>query len=158
MPTRIASAVNVADYLLWRAREVGDLITNLKIQKLLYYAQAWYLVNTGERLFRDDIEAWEFGPVVKSAYRRYKRFEGNPIDSSRKKPAGLSARQEGFLDDFFRIFGSLSAAELVNMTHNERPWQRAYENETSKAIPPQELREYYAEQYRKKYGKKEKGG
>ena len=73
------TANNVAKYLIYLASQefVGDNkeregITNLKLQKVLYFVQAYYLAKLNRPLFPDNIEAWEYGPVIPSVYRKYK--------------------------------------------------------------------------------------
>lgn len=69
------SAFEIVPYLLKQSRESAEsLITPLKLQKLLYYAQAWSLVIKSETLFYEDIEAWVHGPVIPPVYRRYKQY------------------------------------------------------------------------------------
>ncbi len=53
-------------------REAGDVITHLKLQKLVYYAQAWYLANFNRPLFDEDMQAWTHGPVVPSLWKEYR--------------------------------------------------------------------------------------
>ena len=65
------TAERVADYIIRSAHESGELITNLKLQKLVYYAQAWHLALFDEPLFDDPIEAWVHGPVVSSLYSKF---------------------------------------------------------------------------------------
>ena len=73
------SAVDVARYFLAQSDDdAGDIISNLKLQKLLYYAQGVTLALTGKPLFSDPIEAWQHGPVVPSVYRLYKVAAGHP--------------------------------------------------------------------------------
>ena len=73
-------AINVAKYFLLKSNpEIGDTISNLKLQKLLYLAQGFFLAIYGEPLFPEHIEAWTHGPVVPEIYRRFKRFEGSTI-------------------------------------------------------------------------------
>ena len=75
------SVYEVANYTLFFAYKRGDLLTNLKLQKLLYYIQAWFLVkNQGQPLFKENIEAWQYGPVVREIYDKYKCFGRNPIN------------------------------------------------------------------------------
>ena len=62
------SAQQIADYLIAFSHSVGDPISNLKLQKLLYYAQAWYLALHNEPLFPESIEAWVHGPAVPPVY------------------------------------------------------------------------------------------
>ena len=76
---RKIKASDVSDLFLCWASIDGDLITNLKLQKLLYYAQAWHLAHFGSPLFSDDIEAWQYGPVIKSIYQKYSKFGNQPI-------------------------------------------------------------------------------
>ena len=123
------SALDVAKYFLCKAHQEGDLITHLKLQKLLYYAQAWYLVNYDSPLFKEPIRPWTLGPVVKEIYDKFKDFGAKPIDY---KPTGkesniFSEKQKHYLDEFYDIFFKFTAHELVNMSHNESPWKDAFE-------------------------------
>lgn len=69
----------VANLLLdWAAAE-GAPVTNLKLQKLLFFAHADHLVSTGHPLVRDEFEAWSYGPVIPAVYQEFKRFSDNPI-------------------------------------------------------------------------------
>ena len=56
-------------------------ISNLKLQKVLYFIQAYFLISTNEKCFKERIEAWDFGPVVPEAYREYKQFGSGDIPS-----------------------------------------------------------------------------
>ncbi len=143
----MVSAKNVSELFLTWAKQNGDLITNLKMQKLLYYAQAWHLVNFNRRLFDDRIEAWELGPVIPKIYGEYKKYRGNPIpykiSGNEEKP--FSERQVQFLKQFFNVFSSLSSTALVNMTHNETPWKDNFGKGKNTEIPPSEMKDYYTE-------------
>src|SRR6185369_5131439 len=75
----------IADYFIGLANETGSLITNLKLQKLVYYAQAWNLaLNDGRALFDDDFEAWVHGPVIFDLYNDYRALKWNPISKGVK--------------------------------------------------------------------------
>ena len=75
-----AKALEVAKYIVYIANRYGELITPLKLQKLLYYAQADYLVkHNGTPLFEEPIEAHEDGPIVQSVYEFFKPFGHGPI-------------------------------------------------------------------------------
>lgn len=144
MHTTPISAMNVAEYILNIANKDGDLISNLKLQKLLYYAQAWYLVNYGTPLFKEPIEAWELGPVVKEVYSQYKKFKAAPItyQSTNLESDIFTKKQIRYLDEFYDVFSKFTAHELVNMTHNEAPWKEAFENK-EKEITLNAMRQYY---------------
>ncbi len=146
-------AIDVANLFLAWAKGNGDVITNLKLQKLLYYAQAWYLVNYNRRLFEDPIEAWDLGPVVRSIYYKWKRYGSIPIpyNPTGKEEAVLQKHQIGFLKEFFRIFSSLSATALVSMSHNESPWKEAHKQGPNTVIIPAAMRVFYEKLYEKKY-------
>jgi len=148
-------AIQVAKLFLAWANEYGDVITNLKLQKLLYYAQAWHLVNYNRRrLFSDPIEAWDLGPVVPEIYRKWKRYGSSPIpySSNGKEKAPFQGYQIDFLIEFFRVFSNLSATALVSMSHSEAPWQNAHRRGKNSQISLSEMRDFYKKQYEEKHG------
>lgn len=119
---------DVADYFLSRCdEESGDTISNLKLQKLVYYAQGFSLALLGEPLFENKIEAWMHGPVVPDLYQKYKSFGNSalpPPDSFDAEK--LSEGQLGLLEEVWDVFGQFSAWKLRNMTHEESPWKSNY--------------------------------
>lgn len=148
------NALDVAKYFLYKANKDGELITNLKLQKLLYYAQAWYLVNYGEPLFHDEIKAWKFGPAIESVYHQYKKFRHTPIIYKNKEniEQKIPTDVREFLDEFYNVYISYSAVELLQFTHNDDPWKEAFESSTS--INIDQMRKYYTKQYRELIAKK----
>lgn len=145
----MVTANQVARVLLAWADKNGDVITNLKLQKLLYYAQAWYLVNFGKRLFKDPIKAWDFGPVVPDVYHAWKEHQSSPIpySSNGKEELCLQPHQIEYLRDFYKVFSSLSATALVSMSHAEKPWKEAHAKGNTTEIRPDVMREYYLSRY-----------
>ncbi len=140
------SAKAVAKYFLARVDEdAGDGISNLKLQKLVYYAQGFHLALHDAPLFRERIEAWEHGPVVPELYREYKAFGSASIPAPRDfDPHEYSPEVTRLLDEVYDVFGQYSAWKLRNMTHEERPWIDAYENgERGRVITPAAMREYF---------------
>lgn len=123
------SALDIAKYILCFAQNNGDTITNLKLQKLLYYAQAWYLVNNeNNKLFEDNIEAWPYGPVVPCVYNEFKSFGRLPIDidcNLENDFKNICGNTKQYLNEFCEFFLRFSATELVAMTHQEKPWIEA---------------------------------
>jgi len=144
IPISLIDSIDTAKYFLSKANNDGDLITNLKMQKLLYYAQAWYLVNYGDTLFHEKIAAWNLGPVVPSAYNHFKKFGASPIiyKNTGKEADVFTKKQIEYLDEFYNIFSKFSAHELVNMSHNEPPWKDAFENK-EKNISNEVIKKYY---------------
>jgi uncharacterized phage-associated protein len=117
----IASPGSVADFLLIECRERGDVLTNLKLQKLLYYAQAWFLAAYNKSLFSEDFQAWVHGPVLLSQYQRFKQNEWRPIQDELVKP-DLPLEVKSHLLEIVDIFGIETGVSLERMTHNEQPW------------------------------------
>jgi uncharacterized phage-associated protein len=115
----------VADFLLVESRERGEVLTNLKLQKLLYYAQSWYLALHGESLFDEDFEAWVNGPVLPSQYDRFRAFQWRPITDEITRPTFADPAIETHLREIINVFGSETAISLELMTHRETPWVEA---------------------------------
>ncbi len=122
------SAQDVADYFLANADESCQPITNMALQKLLYYAQGFHLALQGEPLFRDEIEAWEYGPVVPSVYDRYSTCGRSaiPRPDSNGLSAGNSLAPETreVLEVVQAVYGPISAWHLSRLTHAEPPWSK----------------------------------
>lgn len=145
----MCTALKVANRLLEIADCNGDLITNLKLQKLLYYAQAFYLVNNkGEKLFDDEIQAWEYGPVVPAVYHEYKKYNSFPINYKHVKDKifNFSKKQEQYLKDFASEYFRYSATELVTKTHTEQPWKTAISKGKNTVIDTNEMYSFYTDQ------------
>jgi len=128
----MANVYDVADFFIELAGqdEEGE-ITNLKLNKLLYYAQGHYLAKTGKPLFDDDIEAWDLGPVVPAVYQKYKICGRNNISAIDKELAHLFTDEEyNILLDSAREYCKYTAAYLVNKTHViGSPWERTVKGE-----------------------------
>ena len=127
------TALNIAKYFLWKANQEGKPITNKKLQKLVYYSQAWNLVLKGKPLYKDDIEAWVQGPVIKSVYDYFKKYTYNPITLKLDATITEKVPNKDILDEVWRVYGKLDADYLESLTHNEKPWQEAREH-----LSPQE--------------------
>lgn len=144
------TASDVAKWFLAHNRiaeseEGGELISNLKLQKLLYYAQGCCLALTGAPLFEDAIVAWQHGPVVESVYHEYKANGSNGIvfeeDFDFSK---FSDEENDLLTEVYDTFGQYSAWKLRNMTHEEDPWKNTPQNEV---IDPNLIMDYFRREY-----------
>lgn len=116
--------------------------SNVKLQKLLFYAQAMHLSINEESLFEEEVEAWPNGPVVREAYA-YKRY--NHIESDRDY--NLSDEVLQVLNVINSVFGTLTGEELIETTHNEDPWLSKKEKITkdhNPLISKDEIADYYA--------------
>lgn len=117
-------ALEVARYFLAKVDlHAGDNLSNLKLQKLLYYAQGFHLAMRGETLFEEKLFAWSHGPVVKAVYQRYKDYQWRAIDPPRLfNFGGFAPETAEILEAVLQIYGQFSAKRLEDMAHEEQPW------------------------------------
>jgi|ADGO01.1.fsa_nt_gi Uncharacterized phage-associated protein len=114
----------VADYFILKSDAENRVITNKKLQKLVYYAQAWHLVFTNKKLFNDPIEAWMHGPAVRSLWHKYKKYGYSPITEKPLRP-NIKKDAVALLDEVWRVYGKHDANYLEALTHSEEPWINA---------------------------------
>ena len=115
----IYTADQIADTIIVAARCSEIEITNLKLQKLLYYTQAWNLVLREEPLFHEEFEAWIHGPVVPSIFRRFKAYRWNPILEEVSSADGEALVH---VAKVLKVYGNATANQLERLTHSESPW------------------------------------
>lgn len=115
---------DTANYFLFLADSYDDdSISNLKLQKLVYYAQGFHLALHNTPLFGEEIIAWQHGPVVPELYRQYKIHGKNPIPRDENFSAnGIPKYYRDLMDEVYEVYGQYSAWKLRNMTHAEPPW------------------------------------
>jgi uncharacterized phage-associated protein len=130
---------NLAEIIVSFFNEKGDFISNKKLQKLLYYIQAWHFVYfNGENIFEEDIlpEAWVHGPVFPSIYKEYKGFGFSPITINEQDSksyttlvtsSNLTTDQVELLEAVLKQYGNRTAFELEYLSHSESPWLNARE-------------------------------
>ncbi|TVQ16048.1 MAG: DUF4065 domain-containing protein [Leptolyngbya sp. DLM2.Bin15] len=124
----MVDCLNVARYFIMKAYEDGieDEMTNMKVQKLLYYAQSLHLALYDEPLFEEEIQAWRYGPVCPPAYRFYSDFEAKQLPIPRKESLlQLPSDKKELLEEIWEYFGGYNAYRLSEMTHGEFPWKKA---------------------------------
>ncbi len=134
---------DVAGYILSRRS-----MTAMKMQKLVYYSQAWHLAREGVPLFSEPIEAWVNGPVVRELYDVH-RGQFSLSGWSLGDPEVLSAEQRMLIDEVMDSYGGYDAATLSRLTHREDPWRIARtgvpdDAPSSAVIDPDVMRTYYA--------------
>lgn len=143
------SAFQIAPSLIALARDFGCSITPLKLQKLLYYSQAWSLVFRGKPLFYENIEAWIHGPVVPPVYRHYKQYRYSVIPD--ETPLHLLYDSEiSILNLVLNRYGRKSAKFLEDLTHSEDPWLASRrglsaQELSNRKIPLKAMRDYYTQ-------------
>lgn len=137
-------------------------LSNLKLQKILYFIQVYYLTKTkaGEPCFNDRIEAWDFGPVVPVVYHEYKRFGSTNIprvstyirfDEDNFWESKVVAYDENVIEDTDKAlirklvdsFSKYSTTRLVQITHNQTPWIDAHDKGKNSEITIDAIRGYF---------------
>lgn len=116
----MATVHDIAAYIL----EQAGSMTAMKLQKLVYYSQAWSLVWDDQPLFKARIEAWANGPVVPALYQIHRgKFEVTAW--SKGDPSRLAARERETVDAVLEYYGPKSSQWLSELTHREEPWAAA---------------------------------
>ncbi len=150
-PRQSLKAYDVGRYFLYLASQEKEPITNKKLQKLVYYAQAWSLVLKNKKLFNEPIEAWVHGPAVRGLYVQYKKFGFAPIQEEIKPDTiKISGKTKRFLDTIWRAYGKLDAGYLEMLTHSEEPWREArkglqHHESSGNEISLRVMKNYYSE-------------
>ncbi|MGL5057019.1 MAG: Panacea domain-containing protein [Fusobacteriaceae bacterium] len=143
----------IAKYLICKCHSLGREITNLKLQKLLYFAQGHYMQeNDGNFLFEQDFQAWAHGPVIPDVYQEYKVHMW--FNLPKVQDVRLEGHYENFLEKLLEYYGAKNGKELEITSHDEQPWRVArnglgdYKPSTA-AIPKDSIFEYYKNQKQK---------
>ena len=141
----MCTALEISKYILQYCKnnKISNC-SNKKLQKLLYYVQAWSLAFRDKKLFNDKIEAWLHGPVVSEVYHKYKEFGFDPIMPDMKKfdSKCLSDDDKELIDAVLNGYAKYDAEYLEMRTHIETPWQEA-RNTKSKVITLDSMKKYY---------------
>ena len=121
------TADELSSYIVGMCLDEQHPISNLQLQKILYFCQLEYLRKTGSFLFADDFQAWKYGPVIPSVYRRYSVWGGKRISFlSGLKPRISSAVTE-IINGEIRSKRAKEPWELVDETHKHgSPWSLVY--------------------------------
>ncbi|WP_452231299.1 Panacea domain-containing protein [Lacinutrix sp. MEBiC02595] len=146
---------DVTKFFVSLSNETGNLLSNLKLQKLLYYIQAWHLAKFEKELFEGKFQAWVHGPVLPSAYHDYKQYGWKPINEEIEEGFylkfidSLKKEQKILLKEVVEEYFGESAFDLELMTHREEPWIKArkglaMDEPSENIIDNQWMIEYYS--------------
>ncbi len=142
----MATVFDIANFFIDLANKTDDdYITNLKLNKLLYYAQGVSLARRDKTLFEEDIEAWKYGPVIPSIYKKYKDLGKMPIQETDANytPEVFTAQEIGILLDVMREFGIFTGGKLVSLTHApDTPWSKSFSN-NERIISNKDIKSYF---------------
>lgn len=110
--------------------DFGDGLSNLKLQKLLYYVQGFNLALHDVPMFENEIKAWDHGPVVPEVYQLYKQYGSSyiPVDED-VELSSLTKKDTKLINEVNQVYGQFSAWKLRDMTHRESPWKETQSND-----------------------------
>ena len=149
---------DIADYIILRVKseDKDASLINLKLQKLLYYVQAWSYGINKTPMFNGDFEAWIHGPVNRDIYnrfnpRKYLSSEIN-VDDCLNQNVSIPSEDAEFVDFILENYLKYSGAELERLSHSEMPWIKTRRNlnvneRRDKIIAPELMIEYYGKKW-----------
>ena len=139
-------AREVANRLIAKGLGEGRTFTHLQVMKLVYFAHGWTLGFYHRPLFYQQVEAWQYGPVVRDVYDALKQHRGRPIDTEIPGVESIEfySQEIDVVEQVYDVYGKLSGVQLSAMTHQEgTPWGKTIEARGQGAIIPNSLIEEY---------------
>ena len=121
----MTDAITLSRYIIHRFNEDERVITNLKLQKILYYIQGYFLKAFNRVAFLEKIYNWQYGPVVPAVYYEYKSFGASPIECFKAVDLEIKGNEKKLVDSIIDSCFQKTALELVSMTHSENPWKNS---------------------------------
>lgn len=119
--------LDVCKYVVYYSNSKSYGISNLRLQKILYFIQAYFFRIKHTPCFSDEIEAWDFGPVVPCAYHEYKQFGAGEIPDYRKPDKEIiKGKDADIIRGVVDLLSEYSTTQLVEITHKQFPWRRNY--------------------------------
>jgi uncharacterized phage-associated protein len=127
----------IASYFVQKSFDTGVPLTPMKLVKLVYIAHGWHLALTDEALISEPIEAWKYGPVVRTVYHNYKHFGSgqitNKVEDFPSSDGQLDDDKKAFLDKIWHEYGNYSGLQLSTLTHlRETPWDIVWNQQNGK--------------------------
>lgn len=129
------SVIDVAKYIINKSIEDGNPVSNLKLQKLLYYVQAASLVRFGSPIFKEDLVAWKYGPVSREIYNMYSSYSYKNIEDE-QEGRYIEEEHQKLINEVIEAKNNHTAFDLVYDTHQEEPWKNTphYGNITTESM------------------------
>lgn len=137
----IYRAKDIAAYIVNYSIENGNCVSNLKLQKLLYYVQAYFAIQKNTPCFNEDIEHWRHGPVVREVYSEYKVYFNDDIMEI-KSGKDIEENDKLLINEVVDSYCKYSPWQMVKKTHQEEPWVNTNSDDI---IEFSEIKAYYNE-------------
>lgn len=137
-------ALDVARYVINYENSQNRSVSNLRLQKLLYFIQAQFLVTNHRACFSDAMEAWDFGPVVPSVYHEYKAYGSSSLPQSLSQgTVNITGEDRSLINRMLDKCSHYSTTMLVSMTHRQQPWKDAYERQYDNTISLRSMQAFF---------------
>jgi len=139
--------IEISEYIIQQYDKNGKSISPFKLQPILYFVQANFLVNANKPCFSNYIEAWDFGPVVLEVYHKYKIYgaAGIPVMNIRNKSFNIPAADLKLIDDIIEQCLDYSMIDLLSMAKGQRPWLEARSRLVNRVLRNDVIRDYFKE-------------
>lgn len=139
----IYDALEVARYIIYHEDQEERPVSNLRLQKLLYFVQAKFLVEKGEPCFKQRMEAWNFGPVVPKVYKVYRYYGSTPIPcKDESSDFSIQSSDRKRINSMLDSCSRYATSTLVDITHEQEPWIQAHQTE-ERVITPVSIYDYF---------------
>lgn len=145
--------IDLCEYIIYYSNLKNYGISCLKLQKILYFLQAEWLITRNEKLFNNKIIAWDFGVVIPEVYEKYIMFGGTDIPrpnetdtnncSIRKIQHIMSKKDIGLINDLIDYFKDYSAAVLTTITQGQSPWIKSYSSYKDNEVTCESIKKYF---------------
>jgi len=157
---QLQATLAVANYLIGKAHAEGDRITVMKLLKLVYIAHGWSLGITGKPLIAEEVQAWQYGPVISSVYQDFRHYRGNPIERQKAVlndrgeyiiPTVTDETAKRLLDRVWDVYKRYDGLQLSTITHQpDTPWDVVWRNRGGRWVRDAVIEpELIAQHYRK---------
>lgn len=138
------SALTIAQYIIKHELDANRPVTNLRLQKLLYFVQGNFYTLFNQECFYDKIEAWDYGPTIPSVYFKYSIFGSCTIfDFQKEDIEKISNYHKKYISLILNINSRYSTQDLVKISKNQKPWINAYLPTFSREITKESIKNYF---------------
>lgn len=135
--------MDICRYVVFYSNKKNYGISNLRLQKILYFIQAYFLRIKKQPCFQEQIEAWDFGPVVPTAYHFYKKFGAGEIPDYRDpQTVFLAKNDQKIINGVIDLLSKYTTTQLVSMTHRQYPWKKNYEPYANHTISIEDIERF----------------
>jgi len=146
----MVTPIQAANYFIEKSISTGIELTPMKLVKLVYIAHGWYLGLTGKPLLSEAVIAWQYGPVITSLYKTFKKYGGKQIitlesDNERGTIPMIETEEiKQLLDKVWQVYGKYSGVQLSSLTHQkDSPWYQSFDKFGQNAIIPHDMIEQH---------------